>query len=184
MKRFLLLLSIVSSTVFATNDYFEVDGVVAKTSDVNSLIAKQKVLSISAQRAFNKLIDIYFPQAESLKDKVKEGKIQKCIYDYSIDQEKFSGKVYIAKTSYRFSRDKVVKLFRSHNILIGETKKSKKIKIAFYTDDYLSNVSAFDDCNILVFSPKKIVAEVSEENLDTLRNARITFEKVDDRISS
>ena len=146
VKGFLVSLLFCLFSVSAEVPCFEVNGVTEKATDRNSLVAKQKALSGSMSRAFNRLLDSYFPEAESLKNKVPEEKIQDCIYDYSIDQEKFSGKAYIAKFSFRFLKDAVQKILRSHNIAGHEERKSETLAVAIYTQDYLNNYDQLKEC--------------------------------------
>lgn len=184
MKRFLFLLLFCSFSVWARDSYLEVSGVTTKEVGKDSLAAKQKALSNSTNKAFNRLLDSYFPEAVSLKNKIQERKIQDCIYDYSIDQEKFSGKTYIARFSFRFSKKAVQKILRNHNISNYEEKKPKTNTFVLYTQDYLDNYVQLQGCKVILFSPKRIVLEIPASKLKSLASRNVTFKKVNVKIYS
>ena len=177
MKRFLFLLGFFSLNLFGDTGYLEVGEITVKTSDRNSLSAKQKALEISAKKAFDKLIDINFPEADRLKGKLSHSQIRNCVYDYSIEQEKFSGKTYIAEFSFRFSEDTVLKTLRSQGILEPE-KKVKKLRVAIYREDYLRNPEIFKNVSVHLFSKKKIILNISPEFKDVLKESKIKFAEI------
>lgn len=182
IKRFLVLLLFCSFCVLAEDSYLEVNGVTTRATGSNSLVAKQKALSNSTNRAFNQMLDSYFPEAVSLKNRIRERKIQNCVYDYSVDQEKFSGKTYIAKFSFRFSKEAVQKILREYKIAGHEEKKSKKTTVAIYTRDYLNNYGRLRDCKVVLFSPKRMILEIPANELSSLTDYNIAFEKTNAEI--
>ena len=182
MKRFLFLLIFCSFSVLAESPYLEVSGVTTKEKGKDSLTAKQKALSSSTNKAFNRLLDSYFPEAVSLKNRIREKEIQNCVYDYSIDQEKFSGKTYIARFSFRFSKEAVQKVFRSHNIANYEEKKSQKDTVVLYTQDYLSRYELLQGYKVVLFSPRRMILEVPANELKSLTDYNIVFEKINAKI--
>ena len=119
-----------------------------------------------------------------IQSKVSEEKIQNCVYDYSIDQEKFSGRVYIAKFSFRFDRDKVVNVLREYNIESAEYQKSKDVNICVYTQDYLESYGQLRQYQVVLFSGRRMVLKVPLEEIKYLNNSKIVFEKVDAQIYS
>ncbi len=184
MKRFLVLPLFFSLGVSADASYLEVNGVTTRITDRNSLVAKQRALSNSTNRAFHRLLDSYFPEAVSLKGKIREDKIQDCVYDYSVDQEKFSGKTYIAKFSFRFSKEAVQKILRSHNISSFEEKKSEKSNVVVYTQDYLNHYKQLKEYKVVLFSPKRLILEVPADEMSPLIHSRIAFERFNAEICS
>lgn len=182
--RFLVLLVFVSFSVFADDSYLEVSGVTVKMTAKDSLTAKQKAVSTSYYKAFGKMLASYFPDAKMIQSKVSEEKIQNCVYDYSIDQEKFSGRVYIAKFSFRFDRDKVVNVLREYNIESAEYQKSKDVNICVYTQDYLESYGQLRQYQVVLFSGRRMVLKVPLEEIKYLNNSKIVFEKVDAQIYS
>lgn len=184
MIRFFVFLIFISFNVFADDSYLEVSGVTVKMTAKDSLTAKQRAVSTSYHKAFGKLIASYFPDAKSVQNKVSEKAIQDCVYDYSIDQEKFSGKVYIAQFSFRFDRDKVLRVLRGYNIESTEYRKSSSVDIAVYTQDYLDFYSQLRQYRVILFSPKRIILKVPSDEVRALVNSRIVFEKVNAKIYS
>jgi len=184
MKRSLFLLLFFSFSIFAESPYLEVSGVTTKETDKDSLAAKQKALSKSTNKAFNRLLESYFPEAVSLKDKIRKKEIQKCVYDYSIDQEKFSGKTYIAKFSFRFSKKDVQKILRGHNIAEYKEKKSEKNTVVLRTKDYLSNYIRLRKYKVILFSPKRMLLEIPIGELRSLTDYDIALKKVNAEIHS
>ena len=63
MKRFLVLLLFCSFNVLAKGSYLEVSGVTTKEVDKDSLAAKQKALSNSTNKAFNRFREITIQQS-------------------------------------------------------------------------------------------------------------------------
>lgn len=177
MKGFLFLLAFFLLDAFGVSDYLEVNEVTVKTFAKNSFSAKQKAISLSAEQAFDKLIDINFPEANNLKGKLSADQIQKCIYDYSIEQEKFSGKVYIGEFSIRFEEEKVLNLLHSHGILESERKLIRS-KIAVYMEDYLSNPIIFKDVSVFLFSQKRIILNASSEFKKILKEKKVKFAEI------
>ena len=182
MKRFLFLLLFCSFSVLAKGSYLEISGVTTKEVGKDSLAAKQKALSNSTNKAFNRLLDSYFPEAVSLKNSIRGSEIQDCVYDYSIDQEKFSGKTYIARFSFRFSKKAVKKILKNHNISSHEERKSKTNTVALHTQDYLDNYAQLRGYKVILFSPRRIVLEIPVNKLKSLAGRNIAFKKVNVKI--
>lgn len=179
VKNFLVSLLFFPFCVFAEDSCFEVNGVTSKAISVNSLAAKQSVFSNALKRAFGRMLERYFPEVSSLQDKVEERTIQDCVYDYSIDQEKFSGKTYIARFSFRFSKKAVENLLLSRNMLAREKKESEANVVAVYTQDYLQKYSQLQKYKVIVFSPKRVLLEISKTESKSFLNAGVAFAKSD-----
>lgn len=184
MKKILVSLLVFSFCVFAEDSYLEINGVTSKASSANSLAAKQTVFSNALNRAFGRMLSTYFPKIRSFEDKVQEKNIQDCLYDYSVDQEKFSGKTYIARFSFRFSKKAVQKLLRKHNLLDREAKTSESETVVIYTQDYLGGYDQLKEYKVVMFSPKRIVLEVPESDLKAFLNSKVTFAKINAKIPS
>lgn len=184
MKKFLVSLLFFSFFVFADDSYLEINGVTSKASSANSLAAKQSVFSNALNRAFGRMLSIYFPKARSLEGEVQEKTIQDCLYDYSIDQEKFSGKTYIARFSFRFSKKTVQKLLRKHNLLDQKEVRSESETIAIHTQDYLSKYDQLKEYKVVLFSPKRIVLEIFKTDLKPFLDSGVAFAKINAKISS
>ena len=184
MKKILVSLLFFSFCIFAEDSYLEINGVTSKASSANSLAAKQTVFSNALSRAFGRMLSTYFPKVRSFEGEFQEKNIQDCLYDYSVDQEKFSGKTYIARFSFRFSKKAVQKLLRKHNLLDREAKISESETVAIYTQDYLKGYDQLKEYKVVIFSPKRIVLEIPETDLKDFLNSKITFAKINAKIPS
>ena len=177
MKGLLVSLLFSSFCVFAEDSYLEVNGVTSKATGVNSLAAKQSVFSNALNRAFGRMLENYFPEVSALQEKIEEKVIQDCVYDYSIDQEKFSGRTYIARFSFRFSKKAVKKLLLSRNMLAQERRESEAKIVAIYAQDYLQKYDQLKNYKVIMFSPKKVILEISESESKNFLNAGVVFAK-------
>lgn len=151
------------------------DSVQIKSIGENSLAAKQKALSVAARRAFSSLLDQYtaelveidnpdsvlkeeaLPPLSSFSDR----EINNCVYDYSIDNEKYSESVYICEVRYRFDSKKIISLLQNYNVKcrLSGINKPAGIEVAVYTKDFIRNSSKFpaNDCVIKKYSAEYVV---------------------------
>lgn len=178
MRWFLSVLAILSSSVFGEPGYTEIGGVTVRVSSQDAVSAKREALASATVRAFGRLMDRDFPEAAQLKGKLPGDQIQSCVYDYSVEREKFSGRVYIGEFTFRFSRDDVFRLLRSYGVS-GQEEGSKERKVAVYTKDYLKNSDFFKEVPIDLFSKGKVVLRVSSEFKKRLEDKQIKFAEVD-----
>lgn len=135
--------------VLATNS------VKIKRSGRNSLIAKEKALSVAARRAFSSLLhdhvadfvdlgdELETTSAPMLKDSIfSDREISNCVYDYSIENEKHSEFIYICEVRYRFDSKRVVSLLRKHGLKCRlDEPNNSSIRVAVYTRDFILNSS-------------------------------------------
>ncbi len=184
MKKLFVSLLLFSFSVFAEDSYLEVAGIGSRASDSNSLAAKSIVFSNALNRAFGRILQNYFPEVESLVEEVSEKDIQDCLYDYSIDQEKFSGTTYIARFSFRFSKDAVTRFLRHQNLIDREEKNSGAEMVAIYTQDYFSKYDQLKDYKVVVSSPKRTIFEIPKAELKPLMDAKVAFAKVNAKVPS
>lgn len=176
MKYCLLLLLLAVSDVFA-GYYYEIREIETKQEGQNPLAAKQTALVKSARRAFDKLVSAEFN--ESTIDGVSDKQIQDCIYDYSIENEKYSDSFYIAKFSYRFSKKKVLALLKIYGIDSGaeETVLPNEIKIVIYTKDFIRYYEDLKELKIQVerFSGESTFIKIERNNIKKIRELRIKY---------
>jgi len=184
MKKLFVSFLLFSFSVFAEDSYLEVRGVASKASAGDSLTAKSIVFSNALNRAFGRMLRNYFPEAKPLEGEIPEKDIQDCLYDYSIDREKFSGTTYIAKFSFRFSRDAVTKFLRQHNAIEAEEKVSDAELVAIYTQDYSVKYDLLKDYNVVVFCPKRMILEIPSTELKSFLDSKVAYAKVNAKISS
>jgi hypothetical protein len=179
MKLFLfLLLSAICFYVNADSKYFEISGIEVKQSGSNSFVAKQKALSKAMLLAFEKIIETNLKKKALSANSVSLQQIQNCLYDYSIDQEKFSDSVYICRISYRFLKKKVAFLLRSYGITIDfEDEEEKTTKIAVYLEDFLKCAGKMRDMKVDVesFSEERVVFRINKKKLKDFYRLRIRY---------
>lgn len=150
------------------------DSVEVKQSGRNSLVAKEKALSIAARKAFTSLLrdhetDLVDPEDESgrvaavlpLKDLTfSDREISDCVYDYSIENEKRSESVYICEVRYRFDSKQVVLLLQKHGVKCRSNGlENSNIKVVIYTEDFIRNSSRLytKNCVVQKYSSEYVV---------------------------
>lgn len=138
-----LLLSVFFCTtnfIFADSGYFVVENIEVKQKDRNSLLAKQRALSVASRMAFAKVISQELNLDESVMDSISDNKIANCIYDYSIENEKHSDSFYIAELSYRFDKSLVGALLKKSGIkcdIENEKQDKQNIELVVRIEDYI-----------------------------------------------
>jgi len=175
MKHFLFLLPLIGSCAFADLRYFEIRDMEIKEEGKNSLAAKQKALIKTARSAFKKILD---KDKSAIVSSISDRQIQNCIYDYSIDQEKFSDSVYIGRISYRFSKKKVASLLSPLGIKIElEEEPNNFIKLAIYMQDFMVNIKKLRELKIIVerFSSEKMIFRIEKNRVDQFRQLNVKY---------
>lgn len=141
------------------------DSIQIKQIGRNSLIAKEKALTIAARKAFSSLLSEH--KADLIYEKEINGRaldgadhqkpeniqnsdtsilsdqeISNCIYDYSIENEKYSKSVYICEVRYRFDVGRVIFFLTKHGIECrsNEMDRDLGIKVAVFTRDFIKNI--------------------------------------------
>ncbi|MDR1375429.1 MAG: hypothetical protein LBJ45_01275 [Holosporaceae bacterium] len=159
--------------------FWEIHKVKIKQSDENSFYAKQKALANALRSAFRKLVVEKLNADSQIAEKISNAQIQECIYDYSIENEKYSDSFYIAELSYRFSREKVSLLLESRGVILNVPKKnySEKIKIVLRSRDFLQNIAMLRKLDFFVelFSGEKVVFSMDKKNIYAFRKLRIRY---------
>ncbi|MDR2781735.1 MAG: hypothetical protein LBB21_04775 [Holosporaceae bacterium] len=178
MKRFLLLLLLTSFSVDASSKYLEIGDVEVKQAGSNSLVAKQEALSRAMLSAFRTLVETYTKERSSNVESISKHQVQNCVYDYSIDQEKFSDSVYIGKFSYRFYKRKVASLLQSYGIKIDFDYEEEKVaRLAVYLDDFLRYSQEMRNLQVNVekFSDEKVIFRINKDRINDFRKLRIRY---------
>ena len=145
----------------------------------NPTVAKDKALKIAARFAFEDAL------ATQLDCQIKTGsitdnQISNCIYEYDIEDEKYSASIYIAKITYRFNYRMVAELLRNRGISFAEKvvaqpekaqkKNVRKQKILMRTDDFINAVSKSNfDYRVEKISKKRIILNADSEKLDSMK---------------
>ncbi len=177
MKYLGTLAACVFFSAHGASESLKIDNVITKITAKNSLQAKQVALESATKRAFARLLNAHYPEAGFLQNKVSYEQLQPLITDYSVEQEKFSGKIYIAEFSFRFSEQKVVKFLNEHGIA-EKSKQTSEAKIAIYTDEYLNYYGLFRGYDVLVFSAQKMILKAGLHDISELKSRNIRFVKL------
>jgi predicted XRE-type DNA-binding protein len=161
----------------ANSDYFEISDIEVKQKGNNSLIAKQNALHQAMNLAFQKMIKMELKENFSSINSISNQQIQDCLYDYSIDQEKFSDFFYIGKFSYRFSKSKVISLLKRCGINIDLKDEIKTVNLSVYLRDFILHEKKLREMKIIVkkFSHDRIVFSLNREYINHFRKLRIKY---------
>jgi hypothetical protein len=147
----------------------------------NSLAAKQVALSRAVRLAFRKMIEDHLKGA--FPESISNQQIQNCVYDYSIDQEKFSDLIYIGRISYRFFKNKVASLLEPYGIHVDiqeDERKEADIRLAIYLEDFLRCAKELREIKAAVekFSDQKVVFSIKKKYVDDFRKLRIRYARL------
>jgi hypothetical protein len=180
VKRFLFLLVALHFCILADSGYFDVKDIEVKQRESNSLIAKQNALRQATNLAFKKMIQTELDQNFPSINSISNPQIQDCIYEYSIDQEKFSDSVYIGKISYRFSKNKVMALLKSYGLEIKPEDKVKIVRLSVYLKDFLIHEKKLREMKVIIekFSDNKIIFSINGEHIKRFRRLRIKYARL------
>jgi hypothetical protein len=168
--------------LFANGDFFAVENIEIRQEDKNSLIAKQKALSKSLYVAFAKLLLDKF-NVNAAKFRISEKQRNDCIYDYSIEHEKYSDSVYIAKISYRFSRLNVINTLRKNGVNVDDNtieNDEKQIKIAIDLAYFIDNYGNFKNLDYVFekFTSEKIVLAIKNISIEDFEKLDIEYDAI------
>jgi hypothetical protein len=177
MKRLLFLLFALSFYVFADSEYFEIKDVEVKQESKNSLVAKEEALRKAARLAFKEIIE---SEAKPLSvESVSDHKIQDCVYDYSIEQEKFSESFYIGRISYRFSKHRVASLLKSFGLDadFGKNENEKFVRLAIHPKAFLYCANELKKLKVVVerFSNERVVFRIDKELIGDFRKLGVKY---------
>jgi hypothetical protein len=185
LPAFVLLFCIFTSDFsFAEDGFFCVDNIEVKQNGENSLVAKQKALSIASRKAFFKLLGGEFGISDAKSLEISESQINECLYDYSIEQEKHSERVYIAELSYRFNKKQTVQLLKKYGIdcsnVVTETENTKNVKIIVRMNDFVTNYGELKklDYSIEQFSGEKVIFVINKDDVNNFKKIGIKYANV------
>ncbi|MDR0632020.1 MAG: hypothetical protein LBF54_02165 [Holosporaceae bacterium] len=181
MKRLSFLLFLLRLCVFADSQYFEVRDIEIKQKGKNSLAAKQVALDRAARLALKKMIEDELKG--SFPESISNQQIQNCVYDYSIDQEKFSDSIYIGRISYRFLKNKISSLLKPHGINVSiqdDEGKANDVRLSVYLVDFLRRARELRKIKAAVekFSDQKVVFRIKKKYIDDFRKLRIKYARL------
>jgi hypothetical protein len=155
----------------------ESKNVKVKQEGRNSLEAKQTALRLANRLAFSKVLNMELKAIGSISD----GEIQNCIYDYSIEREKFSASVYIGEFFHRFSKSRVSSLLKSRGIHVDfQNEEDNVVKLAVYLKDFIRQNNELNKLKVIVekFSDTKVVFSINRKYIDDFRKLRIKYAQI------
>jgi hypothetical protein len=167
----------------AGGDYFSVGGIEVKQKDRDTQSAKQKALKVAFRSALAKVISATLGLDSSVTEGISDQQISACMYDFSIDSEKYSDCFYIAELSCRFNKNDVYDLLQNRGIGLAvavDEKNSEKMQIALYLQDFIDNVARLDNICTAVkcFSGEIIILEMAKDSLDVVKKMGIRYADV------
>lgn len=177
---FITVVFLFCEAIFAYSPYFEISDIEVKQTARDSLSAKQAALSISLRKAFAEMLATEFRDAKINLHGISEKRLQKCIFDYSIEYEKTSDSVYIGRFTYRFSKKEVVDFLRERGIKVDAKKiLAQDIKIAVWRNDFIKiKLGANPQVRVLEFDRDRVVFSTNEKILEKIKELGIRHAKL------
>lgn len=166
IKKSIWALVLWSSSLFAGR-YFIGDNVEVRVQAKNSFIAQQQAQSQALVKAFSKMLSSEFSGYFIDSRRFTTSEILSCVYDYSIDREKYSGKVFIGRFSFRFSQNKVESLLQKHGFEIKSSRDIIRVRLVALRNEFIKNreLMTKNEATIIKFNTDKVVFELGEQNL-------------------
>ena len=146
----------------------------------NPSVAKDKAIKIASRFAFEDALASQLDCNAKITS-ITDNQISNCLYEYVIEDEKYSASIYIAKITYRFNYHLVAGLLRNHGINFSEKvveksekpqkKNVQKQKILMKTDDFMSSVSIKSNLEYRIekIAKKRIILNADTEKLDDIK---------------
>jgi hypothetical protein len=163
----------------------------------NAIGAKQKALASAFRFAFLELLKdqlgIEAGDAENISRKVSNDQLSDCVYDYSVEHEKYSDSFYIAELSCRFSKKNIAILLESFEKRAEDTVEegsfrrsdglgeiTKPIPIVVLFDDFICNFKRLHElgCRITMFSPQVVAFVLDGCSLDEFRELSLKYANI------
>lgn len=174
--------------VFCTNSIFayaDAVGILAansievKRQSRNSLHAKEQALSSALRKAFAESLRKQLGVSKQLPN-FSEREIGDCVYDCSIEKEKYSECMYICEVIYRFDESKVLSLLRKYGIAYKSTNVApvvKNLRLAIYTDDFLNNFNRLF-CRVEKFSSERVIISIQNCSIEDFAKLGIRYARL------
>ena len=169
-----------------TEKLFDPVSIEIEQKGANPSAAKKKALDAALRFAFKDILETQLNCDKKTADSVKNKQIADCLYEYEIENEKFSDSLYIAKISYRFNRDSVETLLKKNGATSinsdSEKKNFKKQavrKILLRTKDFTDRIACVKDFqyNTENISGKRVIISTDDENLNRM-NGVVSYLKL------
>ena len=142
----------------------------------NPSVAKDKAIEIAARFAFKDALMMQLDCHAKI-DSITNDQISNCLYEYVIENEKYSASVYIAKITYQFNYRLVAQLLRNQGISFSEKivensekpqkKNVNKQRILMRTEDFINAISKKTDFDYRIekIAKKRIILNINSEKL-------------------
>ena len=146
----------------------------------NPSVAKDKAIKIAARFAFEDALDTQL-NCHAKTTSITDNQISNCLYEYVIEDEKYSASIYIAKITYRFNYRLVAGLLRTRGINFSEkivkkseTPQKKNVptqKILMRTDDFMNSISKKSNLEYRIekIAKKRMILNADPEKLDAMK---------------
>lgn len=170
----------VDSTFADENEILATDSIEIKQQSKNSLLAKEQALSIAMRRAFSDLLKNRLEISDNLPT-FSEKEISDCVYDCSIEHEKYSESTYICEVIYRFDENKLSSLLKKHGISYkAEKEKVSSLRIAIYTDNFIKNSDRLNKLNCAVekFSSEHVILIIKNQDIEEFKKLGIRYVQI------
>lgn len=146
--------------------YFSVNNVEVRVQAENSYIAQQRAQNSAMFKAFSKMLKAEFPGL-AVPARFPFSDVSGCMDDYSIDREKFSKTVFVGKFSFRFSRERVLKLLQRYGVAVSaEHSDSAPVRFITARSDFMRNSVYLMRNSAVVekFNAGKVVFSVNKDS--------------------
>lgn len=177
MKK-LLAISIALWANISFAHFYGVSGIEVRVHASNAVDGKEKAQSESIKLAFAQLISDHYNDFGVDVSQVLERDIWECVYDFSIEKEKYSSAIYIGRFVYRFDDNKVKNLIGK---VIGkqlDTKNSNLVCFVADLSDFVNYLSRLKEIKIDKFQHDRVMFYISADKVEKLKSLNIKCTKL------
>jgi len=164
MKKIAFALLFVVSYVLG--DVLSVSDIDVRAEARDAYTAQQHAQQQAMVKAFIKMLDSEFAEYSINPSKISTNEILSCVYDYSIDREKLSNKVFVGKFSFRFDKNKVVNLLKNHDVIINNESQLQQADYVVSRFNFIRHNALLKRHNAIItkFNNEKIVFKMNIED--------------------
>ncbi|GHT93266.1 hypothetical protein FACS1894122_08230 [Alphaproteobacteria bacterium] len=167
------------SDVFGAGKVLKPASVSVKQSGKNSVEAKNIALVRAARLSFEKMLKEYYSLEKKSASGISDKQISECISDYSMENEKQSDSYYIAKLSYRFSKEAVDDVLANRGLLSANRYRAalREITIIVSMHDFMKNIEHFKNIKhkICRFSREIVVMKLAAKYLSSIKANGVVY---------
>ena len=188
---FLFLISFVVLFDIQAEELLEPVCIEIEQKGENASVAKKEALEIALKFALKDAIADQLNCSEKLVDGISKKQIASCLYEYVVENEKYSDSIYIAKISYKFKRKNVIAILKDLNVEIEEEivkeKKTDQVQKIKKQHKLLVSMSDFKNYVLgrknLFFDIEKISGErvlivVDDNGMEKMKDIPIKYKKL------